>query len=113
MILLVRLLVRALAKRYHVQLVEALVFLRRAAATLLMALAIRLDPSSEHSILAQDPSAPQARATVEQVIKAKKDQEDVPAVEGSPVAITPSSDVPVDLSVFLVSNPFSLAGYVI
>ena len=104
---LARLLVGVLVRRYHVQVTDALAFLRRAAAAALMVLVIKLDPSSEHGILAQDPSSPQAREAIKEVIEPGKDQEDVPAVEGSPGVIPPPSEnVPVDLSVFPVNNPF-------
>ena len=82
---------------YHVHLAEALAFLRRTAAAALMVLATRLDPSSERRVLAQGP----------EVIEAEKGQEDVPAVQSSPVAVPPASEnVPVDLLACPVSNPF-------
>ena len=100
---LAKLLVSVLMRRYHV-------LLRRAAATALKALALRLDPSPEHGILAQDPSTSQAQEVIKEVIGAKKGQEDVPAVEVLPEAISPSCEnVPVDLSVSPVSNPFPRA----
>src|SRR5258708_27982362 len=60
-LLLAGLLVCVLSKRYHVhsQLAVVVARLRRAAATSLIVLAISLDSSSEHGILAQDPSTPQ------------------------------------------------------
>jgi hypothetical protein len=103
-------LVGILIKKYHVQLAEALAFLRRAAATALMALAIRLDPSPERGTSAQVPSAPQDQEATKGVAEAEKDQEGAPAVEGSPAAISSSSgNVPVDLSVFPVRNSFPSA----
>lgn len=106
-LVLARLLVGVLVRRYHVRRPDALAFLRRAAATALMVLVIKLDPSSEHSILAQDKSTPQAREAIKGAIETGKDQEDVPAVRGSPGARSPPSEnVPVDFSVFQVSNPF-------
>ena len=105
---LTRLLIGVLMRRYHTQLVNTLALLRCAAVTALMALVIKLDPSSEYGILTQDSSSRHAREAINKVIKARKDQEDVPAVEGSPGARSPSNEnVPVDFAVFPVSNPFS------
>ena len=75
-----------------------------------MMLAIRLDPPLECNTFARVLSIPQAREADKGVTEAEKDQEDDPAVEGSPVAISHSSEnVPVDLSVFPVRNPFPSA----
>lgn len=118
-LLLATLLVDILIKRYYVRLAEALSFLRCAAGAALMMLAIRLDPSLAHDSPARVSSTPQSReATMKvievkeghdatkEIIEAKKDQEDAPAVEGSPVAISQSSEnVPVNLSLFPVRNP--------
>ena len=91
-LLLARLLVGILTKRWHVRLAGALAF----SGTALMVLAIRLDPPSERS--------------TREGSETEKDQGDAPAVEGSPVAISHSSEnVPVDLSVFPVRNPFPSA----
>ena len=107
-LLLARLLVGILKKRYQARLVKSLAFLRHAAATALMMLAVRLeDSSSECGIPVQVPSTPRDQEATKEVIEAEKDQEGAPAVEGSPAAISPSSgSVPVDLSVFPVRNPF-------
>ena len=105
-LLLARLSVGMLTKGWHLRLARALAFL----GTALMALAIRLDPPAECDILARELCTPQAREATKEVIEAKKDQEDAPAVEGSPVAISHSSEkVPVDLSMFPVRNPFPSA----
>jgi len=106
-LLLARLLVDILSRKYYVRLAEVLAFLRRAAATALVVLAVRLDPSPGHGVLAQAPSTTQDQEATKEVIEAKKDQECASAVEGSPVATLPSSEsVPVDLSVSPVRNPF-------
>lgn len=102
---LARLFVGMLIKKYYVRLAEALAFLRRAVATALMVLAIRLDPPQGRGILDQAPSTPQGQEATKEVTEALKDQEGTPAVEGSPAAISPSSEnAPVDLSVFPVRD---------
>ena len=102
---LARLFVGMLIKKYHVRLARALAPLRRTAATALTVLAIRLDPSPGRGILDRVPSTPQVQEATKEVTEADKDQEGTPAVEGSPAAISPSSEnVPVDLSVFPVRN---------
>jgi len=107
-LLLAKLLVGILKKRYQVRLVKAFAFLRRAAATALMMLGITLeDSSSERGIPAQVPSTLRDQEATKEVIEAEKDQVGAAAVEGSPAAISPSSgNVPVDLSVFPVRNTF-------
>jgi hypothetical protein len=100
LLLLARLLVGALVTRYHLQLSGALASLRCTGAVVLVALAMGLDPSSEHDLLAhreaiKEVTEANKEVTVKEVTEANKEVTRAKGAQGN---------VPVDISVLPVSH---------